>query len=180
MRYGIALLAALAVAVSIAMVFGGSAKTAPVLCDQGDYECLAAIDQPLVNSDSPDSNAGWDALTFCRRSIVTKGRGDAVESRKLTVNTKWCYKPSTGKVVSRTTSVSSSTGTFCHLNSYDGPSVVGGGIGLAMIYVNTRAHFTCQIGFWPVSVNIHPDVWINMRYGSQGAATVVSAGADAL
>ena len=163
-------------------VYVGTASAVTPSCPADDGgQCINTwrANQPMSLPDTGDVlEPGWTGTTRYWHSTKYSGRGILNEARRYGLYVRWRvvdYSRITGWWYSLT----NTTGAQCRLQSYDTPFIYAGALNTSAIYVRSRAHFACDIGFiWPATVTVYPDCWLDMRYGAHGVSAVQTRGCD--
>jgi len=158
----------------------GATTDYPADCD---YICMNEYyaNQPYAGMPADTLDAldykSLDSTVRCYHTTKYSGRGVLHEARRYSLYVRWCVK-NNSKVTSWGYGLQYTSGTACHLSSYDTPYIYGGALGTSAIYVTSRAHFACDVGFPYSPLTVHPDCWLNVRYGALGGSAVQSKGCD--
>jgi len=118
-----------------------------------------------------------DGTSRCYHSTKYSGRGVLHEGRRYSLYVRWCVV-NNSRITSWGYGLQYTSGTACHLSSYDTPYIYQGALQTSAIYVTSRAHFACDVGFPYSPLTVHPDCWLKVRYGSLGGSSVQSKGCD--
>lgn len=166
----------------IAAWFAGTAKAVPSFPADCDLVCqnewYANQNYASLPPDSADiSELGWTFNSHCYHKTTYSGRGVLHEARRYSLYVRWCVH-NNSQITSWGYGLQYTSGTACHLSSYDTPYIYQGALGTSAIYVTSRAHFACDVGFPYSPLTVHPDCWIRMRYGALGVSTLQSKGCD--
>lgn len=179
MRYLVS--AILAVVAASAIYVGTAGAVNNIIACDGDQVCLNVwyANQEAYLPDSGDTldYKSFDGTTRCYNSTKYSGRGTSYEARRYSLYVRWCVK-NYSQITWWGYGLQYTSGASCSLSSYDTPYIYGGGIGTSSIYVTSRAHFTCDVGVPYSPIHVHPDCWLNVRYGALGASAVQAKGCD--
>lgn len=178
MRWFIVLaLAALAfVAVSSASAVTDFPADCDQICQNKWYANQTYASLPPDTGDTLEK--GWTSTTRCYNNKRYAGRGILHEARRYSLYVRWCVR-NNSQITSWGYGLENTTGAQCHLGSYDTPYIYQGALNTSAIYVSSRAHFACDVGFiWPATVTVHPDCWIKVRYGALGGSALQTKGCD--
>ena|SRR5437899_2030946 len=163
-------LGALALAAGVGAT--GGAPTCPV-DDNG--QCIS--DQQAYYADSPaevgtpTQDLSFDGVSRCWWVPASHSKGTLMYTRKVIMVVKWCAR--NGAITTYAVqAVYGSTGLLC---SWNNPLhyTVAGGVGASYVIIHGQVSATCDTPWW---FHLHDNVWMEVRYGSQGVASIVASG----
>jgi hypothetical protein len=136
-------------------------------------ELIAASKRPGADTEGivPFSTRRFAALEYCWYAVATKGWGDWPYTRYVHQNTWWCAY--WGEALTARTTYTTTDSALC--GAHDTYNYkVSGGIGYGSVYVESGSYFDC---YTPIPwITLHSHNWLRVWYGNQGGAWILDWG----